>query len=155
MEEIFEGGCQCGETTYRVAGQSLALFACHCTECQRQSSSAFGMALWIRTSKVELLSGRLQSWSRTTPSGRQIVGQFCPTCGSRIFHQTIGNEGVLSIKPGTLNDTTWLRPVAHIWTESAQPWVRLDDDCLVYPNNPPGFDAVMAAWRRAIEASGS
>lgn len=147
MTELFEGECQCGEIKYRVAGESLALFACHCSECQRQSSSAFGMALWVRTSDIEILSGRLKTWVRTTPKGEEMVCQFCPACGARIFHQMKGREEVISIKPGTLNDTKWLRPVGHIWADSAQPWVKLGNECLVYSGNPPtGFGELRERW---------
>jgi hypothetical protein len=29
---------------------------------------------------------------------------------------------------GTLDDTSWLRPTAHFWTRSKQPWVVLPDE---------------------------
>jgi len=35
---------------------------------------------------------------------------------------------VVSIKPGTLDDTSWLRPSAFIWMRSAQGWVSVPDD---------------------------
>jgi hypothetical protein len=84
--EEFEGRCQCGQVRYRVVGETVALFVCHCTECQRQSASAFGMALWLRNCDKTLLTGQLRSWSRTTSTGRQLVGEFCPRCGTRLFH---------------------------------------------------------------------
>lgn len=146
MDEVFEGQCQCGAASYRVTGQSLALFACHCPECQRQSSSAFGMALWVKKSAVELMTGSLSSWVRRTSSGRHMVCQFCPVCGSRIFHQLTDQDEIISIKPGTLKDTKWLQPVAHIWAQSAQPWVEFGEGCLVYPGNPESFEEMLEAW---------
>lgn len=156
--ELFEGQCQCGAVAYRVEGESLALFACHCTECQRQSSSAFGMALWVRTTSVDV-SGPLQVWVRRTPSGKLMRCSFCSTCGTRVFHQMSDTDAILSIKPGTLNDTSRLRPVGQIWSQSAQPWLdlkeqaRLDahagSSCLVYPGNPEGFEPIFEAWRTA------
>jgi hypothetical protein len=35
---------------------------------------------------------------------------------------------VASIKPGTLDDTRWLRPELFIWMKSAQGWVSVPDD---------------------------
>jgi hypothetical protein len=32
-------------------------------------------------------------------------------------------QHVLSLKPGTLDDTSWLRPSYFIWLKSAQGWV--------------------------------
>lgn len=148
MTETFEGTCQCGEVSYRVKGESHNLFVCHCAECQKQSSSAFGMALWITNYELEALSGRLSSWSRETPSNQQITGRFCSNCGSRIFHEGSATPTVISIKPGTLHNTRNLRPVAHIWIENAQPWVHIPESCLACARNPPGFASMIEAWHQ-------
>lgn len=60
----------------------------------------------------------------------------------------VDQEEIISIKPGTLNDTKWLQPVGHIWTRSAQPWIELGETCLVYPENPESFEAMFEAWRK-------
>lgn len=54
-----------------------------------------------------------------------MVCEFCDLGGTRMFHTSDMNRaaGIVSTKPGTLNDTTWLEPLAHIWTARAQPWV--------------------------------
>lgn len=146
MEQVLEGKCQCGGITYRVTGEVATLFACHCTECQRQSSSAFGMALWIKDPQVKVLTGKLKEWTRSLPSGRQMSCQFCPDCGTRLFHQTLGQTQFMSIKPGTLNDTSWLQPVGHIWTQSKQTWVALAEGTVQCAGNPDSFDVLLDAW---------
>lgn len=146
MIETFEGQCQCGEVKYRVVGTPVTLFACHCTECQRQSSSAFGMALWVRDADVQSLSGELKEWIRTTPSGRSMVCSFCPTCGTRLFHKILGQSRLMSIKPGTLDDTRRLQPAGHIWTRSKQHWVPIPADSLQYADNPASFEELFSAW---------
>lgn len=147
MVEVFEGRCQCGEVQFRIEGTSIALFACHCTECQRQSSSAFGMALWIEDFQKSLLTGTPESWTRVMPSGKHLIGDFCAKCGTRLFHQVSGQSKVMSIKPGTLTATKWLDPVAHIWTASAQPWIQFPPDVLTYPGNPPDYVEITKAWQ--------
>jgi hypothetical protein len=146
MSKILEGKCQCGELRYRVTGTPLTVFACHCTECQRQSSSAFGMALWMKDANIELLSGALKHWIRSLPSGRSMECSFCPTCGTRLFHKVLGQSDIISIKPGTLDDTRWLKPAGHIWTRSMQPWVLLDPESLQYEENPDSFSGLISAW---------
>lgn len=148
VEEVFAGQCQCCELRYRVTGESLTLFACHCYECQRQTASAFGMAFWVKVSKLEVVSGRLQSWQRALSSGRVMHCDFCPSCGSRIFHRLGEQEEIISIKPGTLTPPISMKPVAHIWTSSGQSWISLDADCLIFPENPPNFDAHFEAWKK-------
>lgn len=146
--EVFEGRCQCGETRYRVSGQVAALFVCHCTECQRQSASAFGMALWLGNYRKEVRGGALGAWIRSTPTGKALVCEFCTRCGTRLFHQMGGQSEMMSIKPGTLDTALDLEPVAHIWTSSARAWVQLPEGILSYPENPPAFDEIFAAWQR-------
>lgn len=149
MIQTFEGRCQCGEIQYRVVGTAATLFTCHCTECQRQSSSAFGMALWVRQAEVEFICGKPKEWVRIMPSGRSMACQFCPTCGTRLFHKTLGQSEFMSIKPGTLNNTKALNPIGHIWTASKQPWVHIPDSSLQYTGNPPNFEELLSAWNDA------
>lgn len=146
--EVFAGACQCGATSYRVSGRSLTLFCCHCTECRAQSGSAFGMALWIAADEVELGGLPLAGWTRDTPSGQHMQCQFCPACGTRLFHRVDARPGVLSIKPGTLHSPALRPPVAHIWTDSAPGWSPIDPACLHYRSNPPDFAPLLAAWDR-------
>ncbi len=45
-----KGGCQCGAIRYESEGQPIALYICHCRECQKQSASAFGISLDVNRS---------------------------------------------------------------------------------------------------------
>jgi hypothetical protein len=125
MGRGMEGGCQCGDVRYRLEGEPLGLAVCHCTECQRQSGSAFGMSLAMRSEAFRLLSGGLKTFTTLCDSGRTKTCAFCPACGTRIHHQVV--EAVLSVKAGTLDDTSWLAPDAHYWTKRRQPWVLIPD----------------------------
>jgi hypothetical protein len=33
----------------------------------------------------------------------------------------------VTLKPGTLDDTSWLEPGGHFWTSTKQPWVAIGD----------------------------
>jgi len=121
-----DGGCQCGSVRYRIEGEPLGLAVCHCTECQRQSGSAFGMSLAIRSNGFRLLTGELREFTTVCDSGRRKKCTFCPNCGTRIYHQ-VATEA-LSLKAGTLDDTSWLNPSAHYWTKRKQPWVSIPEE---------------------------
>jgi hypothetical protein len=124
MDRVIDGRCQCGRIRYRVEGEPFGLAVCHCIECQRQSGGAFGMSLAIASSAFKLYSGMLKTFEVKCDSGRIKTCAFCPECGTRIYHQT-GNG--MSIKAGTLDDTSWLKPAAHYWTKRKQPWVSIPD----------------------------
>lgn len=119
-----DGGCQCGSVSYRVEGEPLGLAVCHCTECQRQSGSAFGMSLAVPSGAFKLRSGMLKTFEVICASGRIKTCAFCPECGTRIYHQT---ENGMSVKAGTLDDTSWLKPDSHYWTTRKQSWVVVPD----------------------------
>jgi hypothetical protein len=36
------------------------------------------------------------------------------------------------IKAGTLDDKSWIKPNTHIWTQSAQPWVRIESGATTF-----------------------
>jgi len=38
------GGCPCEAVRFEVSAMPLLAYACHCTECQRWSGSAFSMS---------------------------------------------------------------------------------------------------------------
>jgi hypothetical protein len=145
------GGCQCGACRYEVGARPLTLYVCHCRDCQRQSASGFGMSMPVPRAGFALTRGDPRRWHRTAASGRRMECAYCPECGTRLFHLPARNEAVVNVKPGTLDDTRWLRPVGHLWTDRAQPWIAIPADVLRYPTQPESFDALFAAWSAAFE----
>ena len=57
MTDDILGGCLCGAVRYRFAGSPLAFYVCHCTDCQKQTGSAFGLSMIVKRDDVELLQG--------------------------------------------------------------------------------------------------
>ena len=45
------------------------------------------------------------------------------------------------VRAGTLDDTSWLRPSVHLWTDSAQPWVALPDGDVRFEMQPANYPA--------------
>ena len=140
------GGCQCGACRYIVTVAPLTLYVCHCTECQRQSGSAFGLSMPTPRAGFAITAGTPVTWRRAAASGRAVECAACPTCGTRLAHFPTRNDAIVNVKPGTLDDTRWLRPVGHLWTRSAQPWVEIPAGVIAYEGQPPDFDALCAAW---------
>ena len=155
MDEILEGGCQCGKVRYRITGAPLTLYACHCTECQKQSASAFGLSLRIKGSDLELVSGEPKIWKRPADSGDTVACAFCPDCGSRLYHVGLGELEIISVKAGSLDDTSGLAPVGHIWTRSKQAWLDLASlsSDLVFETEPPDYDEFFRRWKAASEST--
>jgi hypothetical protein len=141
------GGCQCGGVRYEIKAAPLSLYVCHCTECQRQSGSAFALSLAVPRDAFAVVRGTPVMWRRVLESGRVIWCFFCADCGTRLFHNPERNPQATIVKPGTLDDTAWLEPVGHIWTRSAQRWVPIPPDTVNYEGQPPDLSRLVEAWR--------
>ena len=102
-------------------------------DCQRQSGSAFALTAGF-DEPVPLDGERSRQFLRTVPPSRQTACLFCPDCGTRLFHVPVaGMAPVRNVKPGTLDDPSWLVPAVRFWARSAQRWVRV-------PAGVPRFD---------------
>ena len=134
--EPVRGGCQCGGIRYEVTGVPQQLVVCHCADCQRQSGSAFGMTLVVKEEDFRLTHGEPKSFTSTSDAGRAKFGAFCPECGTRIYHKPEYRKGTVSVKPGTLDDTSMLKPGIHIWTGSKQPWITIPEDVEAHEKSP-------------------
>lgn len=142
------GGCQCGRVRYVLTAAPLTLYACHCKECQRQSSSAFGQSMRVPVDAFKL-TGETATTGRADPAAPPVRGVFCPLCGSRLYHHRPGRD-TLNVKAGTLDDTGWIVAVGHLWTRSAQRGFRPPGGALVYDGQPPDYDALIDAFLNAI-----
>ena len=92
---------------YVLTTEPIRLAACHCKEWQRQSGSAFGMSMLVKKDSLTV-TGQTKQFTRVADSGNEVAGVFCPECGVRIYHAPKFVQDVLSLKPGTLDDTSWL-----------------------------------------------
>ncbi|MGB3791013.1 MAG: GFA family protein [Phormidesmis sp.] len=148
MGASYTGGCQCRQIRYELKAEPITLYACHCQECQKQSSSAFGMSMPIPREALVLLKGQPKEWKRGSDNGREVACFFCGNCGTRLFHNPARNPNITNIKPGTLDDTSWLAPAGHLWTSSAQKWVTTSEQALHYKAQPQDFTALIETFSR-------
>lgn len=130
------GGCQCGAVRYIITCEPTVVYACHCTECQKQSGSAFAMTAVIPHQHFQITKGTMKSFQRGGQSGRTMTCHFCSDCGTRIYHSPALLAENCNIKPGTLDDTSWLKPTVHVWTKSAQRWLTLPADAEIHETQP-------------------
>ncbi len=112
------GGCQCCGIRYAVPKEPLIVYVCHCTECRKQSGSAFGISFTVARRTLRLLQGTPHYWTRQTASGHTLDCAFCSRCGSRVWHQSSGHPDTLNIKGGSLDAPLDLNNAVHIWTSS-------------------------------------
>ena len=120
--------CQCGTVKFKApTDQPKALYHCHCTECRKQSASAFGTSAIFTSEGLIPLSEELESllgvYTRPTEETEGIQDcYFCKNCGVRVMHRSRDKDGsergTVSIKGGCVEDLDWKDGV-HIFTRSA------------------------------------
>lgn len=132
---MIEGGCLCGSVRYSSAQDPLNTSICHCKHCQKQAGTAFSLIVAVFRHGLNI-KGELTTFEDTGDSGEPVLRRFCGKCGSPILSEFMSVPDVVFIKSGTLDDTTWLKPDAHIWMEHKQDWLKLEEELKSYGRNP-------------------
>lgn len=146
----FTGACFCGGIRYRITAEPLTLYACHCTDCQKRSGSAFGLSMWVPRASIEVTKGEPALQVLTGADGRRRPGRVCAACGARLWSEPEKRATLAVVRAGTLDDTSWLRPVAHIWTRSAQPWFAFPEGVATYVTQPDDFRELVRLWQQKL-----
>lgn len=144
----FDGGCQCGAVRYVVTVDRLIAYACHCLECQKQSASSFGISVPVPGEKVRI-EGAMKIYRRPTDFGTHTNCWFCEHCGTRLYHQSTAETDWMTIKGGTLDRSSLLTLIGHIWVKRKQPWLQLPPDMPTHDTQPDDLNA----WRQSLTLS--
>jgi hypothetical protein len=141
MKLPLTGGCICGAVRYEIMQAPLAVYACHCTQCQRMTGSICSIGLVVPDVSFRATGKEARLvFGGVAESGRVKQRRICPDCGTWLFGDpragTWRSDAVRVIRGGTLDDTSWLRPTIHFWTRSAQPWVTLPDSVTIHETQP-------------------
>lgn len=127
MELPLEGGCLCGRVRYACDAEPYTAVACHCRDCQKASGSPFTVAFPVPATALRLTRGEPREVRVTTDQGAVAVRAFCGHCGSQLYAWSERFAGMRSVKAATLDDPAQVPPRAHLYLNSALPWLNLDD----------------------------
>ena len=130
-----KGGCHCGAVRYTVSKEPELTFYCHCQDCQKTTGSPFSVEMMLEEGSFEI-DGKLFSYVVTGDSGKPVNRWHCSKCASGVYLTCEADPGYVFLKVGTLDDSGWASPEMHIYTATAQPWLKFDDDLPRYPGAP-------------------
>ena len=74
----------------------------------------------------------------------------CPHCGTKVWNEPQSYAALIVVRPGTLDDMSWARPIGNIWTASRAPWVEIDESLVNFPGQPADRQPLFDAWARAV-----
>jgi hypothetical protein len=140
------GGCSCGRVRYEVRTPPLTIALCHCTICQARTGSAFSMAVPVLREGFGLTLGSTITRDLPGGSGALSTQHFCDHCLVRTHSEPHSSPTVTYLRPGTLDDRSWIQPVAQLWTRSSHAWACLDD-IVTFEQGPTDPNALVKAYR--------
>lgn len=113
-----EGGCRCGQVRLKISAPPILTMACHCTGCQKMSSSAYSLSAAIPADGFEVIAGEpviggLHGASRH---------YFCPHCMTWMFTRPEGMDWFVNLRPTMLDDTSGIAPFIETFTSEKLPF---------------------------------
>ena len=113
-----DGSCRCGRDKLRLSKAPLLAMACHCTGCQKMSSSAYSLSAAIPADGFEVTEGK------------PVIGglhgaarhYFCGWCMTWMFTRPDGIDFFVNIRPTMLDDPAWFIPFIETYTDEKLPW---------------------------------
>jgi hypothetical protein len=99
---------------YSVRGEPVHVGRCHCSDCRRESGSAYTIYAQWPVEQFEV-RGEIVSYE-----GRG----FCPRCGSRLLDPPEPGDDLIEVRIGTLDDAPFgLKPEAEVWVKRREAWI--------------------------------
>ena len=113
-----DGGCRCGRVRLRISKAPMLTMACHCTGCQKMSSSAYSLSAAIPADGFEVTEGE------------PVIGglhgaarhYFCGYCMTWMFTRPDGIDFFVNVRPTMLDDPKWYVPYIETFTSEKLPW---------------------------------
>ena len=113
-----EGGCRCGQVRLKISAPPIITMACHCTGCQKMSSSAFSLSAAIPAEGFEVIAGE------------PVIGglhgatrhYFCPHCLTWMFTRPEDMDWFVNLRSTMLDDTNGVAPFVETFTSEKLPW---------------------------------
>jgi hypothetical protein len=115
--------CSCGQLSAVCTGEPRSVSLCHCSECQRRTGSAFGIAVFFGRENVKT-AGQFQTFTRASDSGHAVTFHFCPNCGASVFWEPSRKKDEIAVAYGAFADQDFPPPSKEVYVELRHPWVR-------------------------------
>ena len=131
-DDVYDGGCLCGEVRYRARGEVTNLANCHCRSCRGSSGAPFVAWGTFRVASFEIVKGDPVPHR----SSKHVERRFCGRCGTALTYLHDKRPEQIDVTLATLDDAKALRPLAHIWVSHKLPWLVLGDGLPQHPEWP-------------------
>jgi hypothetical protein len=122
-DNVFTGGCQCGDIRYWTDRLIDNAHLCHCRMCQKAVGNVF--AALVSAPKDAL------RWTGSTPafwqSSINVRRGFCAKCGTPLYYDDTTSDQI-GLTIGSLDDAARHIPLTHDGIEGRVPWLAAIND---------------------------
>lgn len=123
-QKIAEGGCLCRGVRYRLLGPRRNIINCHCQNCRR-THGHFAAYTAVNKSDLELISAQSLRWYHD--KSPDTYRGYCDQCGASLFWDARDGHNRISIAAGSLDDSSDLKTIGHIYVSEAASYYQIDD----------------------------
>lgn len=130
-----QGTCLCGHVKFQLSLNSIKIYQCYCSLCQKQSGTASNLATIVPEAALKFNAGSEQHIT-TWVKDSGFTSHFCKTCGAPVPNK-LRTYPHYWVPVGLLDDLSDATVVSHIYAES-QPNICIADDIETFGAFPTG-----------------
>ncbi|GAA5996136.1 hypothetical protein JCM5350_000500 [Sporobolomyces pararoseus] len=108
MSKTYSGKCLCGSSNITAKVDDSIQIACHCTDCQKTSGTAFASNVLAKEADVKI-EGDIGKYTSKAASGNDVTRIFCKGCGTPFAHNSaaFGDSMALQTAPLGFKDVKY------------------------------------------------
>lgn len=118
-----KGSCLCGAIGYELDSLDMPIVHCHCLTCQKAHAAAFASTAGVLREHFHWTRGEAKLSKFESSPGK--FRHFCSVCGTHLIAERPAQTHVI-VRVASLDNDPQSRPVEHIWTAHARPWLSGD-----------------------------
>lgn len=134
VEQVITGGCLCGAVQFEVQDRFSYVVFCHCTDCQKQTGSAFTLTGAVAEADLKVIQG--PKFVSKFAKSQETTLNFCRCCGSQLFAKK-PQRHVYHVRLGSLERPPSCAPMAHVFYASHMQGAELADELPRFDAYPP------------------
>lgn len=139
MSETFTGSCLCKKTTYKLVGEAVRFYHCHCERCRKLTGTGHASNIMIKPEGgLQWLSGEENLGRYKVPEAERFYNCFCKECGSPM-PRVVPELGAVIIGAGSLDMEPSIKPQARIFWDSRSEWSCANDGLETFSEYPTDF----------------
>ena len=129
------GKCLCGNIEFSGDTEIKLMANCHCSDCRAATGAAYSTLLFVDEDAIHV-TGTPKIFKHKADSGADMEKHFCPDCGSQLFGRNSNRPKTLSIRAGTLDQTSLVKPAVNVYLDSRIESTPIDPDLKGFPKMP-------------------